>query len=343
MLVKGGLLALVALLGVLLPARAIAQTDVALAESLFRDAKRLMAESRFSEACPKFAESYRLDPGLGTLLNLAACHEAEGKLASAWAEFSDAAARAKRDGDADRQQFAEERVRAIEPRLARITISLQSGASVPGLVVKLDGREISSAAFGVAVPVDPGAHQVTASAPGKQSWAQNVQAPAQAANLNVTIPLLQDAPAAAPAPAPTPVAPTPAAPAPAPAQGPLPPPAPSAPAKKSKAPAIIAAVATGGLLIGTIATGIMYNSRKDDFEDADRLRLPDRFSKREDAQSMGVINAVCLAGTVIGAGLTVVLFATGSSDEEAPPAAAKLEIAPAFGPGIGGLSVKGSL
>ena len=45
-----------------------------MAESLFREGKRLSSEKKFSEACPKFEESYRLDPGLGTLLNLATCH-----------------------------------------------------------------------------------------------------------------------------------------------------------------------------------------------------------------------------------------------------------------------------
>ncbi len=54
-------------------------SNTALAESLFREGKRLSSEKKFAEACPKFAESYRLDPGLGTLLNLATCHESEGQ------------------------------------------------------------------------------------------------------------------------------------------------------------------------------------------------------------------------------------------------------------------------
>src|SRR4051794_23940777 len=61
--------------------------DVADAEDLFRRAKSLMASKHYSEACPLFKESYRLDPGMGTRLNLALCYEANGQIALAWGEF----------------------------------------------------------------------------------------------------------------------------------------------------------------------------------------------------------------------------------------------------------------
>ncbi len=47
----------------------------ALAEMLYRQGRALVAEGKAAEACPKFAESYRLDATTGTLLNLASCHE----------------------------------------------------------------------------------------------------------------------------------------------------------------------------------------------------------------------------------------------------------------------------
>src|SRR5262245_52435554 len=79
------------------PDRVPSSEDAALAEELFRAAKALMTEGRNVEACPKLAESYRLDPAGGTLLTLALCHETTGRTASAWADFTNAIALAKRD------------------------------------------------------------------------------------------------------------------------------------------------------------------------------------------------------------------------------------------------------
>src|SRR5512136_2811036 len=64
--------------------------DPAAAEVLFREGRKLVAANDFAAACPKFAESQRLDPAVGTLLNWAACEEHVGKLASAWQRWKEA-------------------------------------------------------------------------------------------------------------------------------------------------------------------------------------------------------------------------------------------------------------
>src|SRR5882672_1040058 len=94
------------------------------AESLFVEAKKLMDAGRFAEACPKFADSQRIDPGVGTLLNLALCYERQGKVASAWSTYRAAAAGARTAGQAERESMARQRASALEPRLSRLTVAI---------------------------------------------------------------------------------------------------------------------------------------------------------------------------------------------------------------------------
>jgi hypothetical protein len=172
-------------------------TDRALAEQLFREGQSLVEAKRYAEACPKFAESQRLDPGTGTLLNLASCHQSQGKLASAWTEYSTVVTLAQRDNRPDRVAYAEERLKEIEPKLSRLTLELSQGGDVAGLVIKLDGAVVGRAALGVAVPVDPGTHNVETAAPGKTPWQTTVEISDGPSTKSVVIPALVDAPEAA--------------------------------------------------------------------------------------------------------------------------------------------------
>lgn len=168
--------------------------DGALAEELFRQGQSLMSESRYEEACPKLAESQRLESSTGTLLNLAVCHEKQGKLASAWNEFQEALVVARRDGREDRMRFAEEHIASIEPNLSRLTITLPKESDVPGLEVQLDGTKMGRPALGVALPVDPGVHEILVTAPDKKPWKTSIEIPEGPGKQSVSIPALLDAP-----------------------------------------------------------------------------------------------------------------------------------------------------
>src|SRR6266508_1678355 len=153
----------------------VSPTDRALAQSLFDQALHLRTAGKTPEACPNFAESYRLDPAGGTLLNLAVCHETEGKTATAWSEFKDAKSLARRDGRKDREKLANDHIQSLESKLSRITISVPPSTSdAQGLEVKLQGASIGKAAWGTSMPVDPGPLEVSASAPGKKPWSTRV-------------------------------------------------------------------------------------------------------------------------------------------------------------------------
>jgi hypothetical protein len=146
----------------------------ATAQELFEQGRTLMEEKRYEEACPKLAESYRLDPGGGTLLNLAYCNQQLGKLATAWAQFKQALGAARKDDREDRMEIASKHIEELTPQLSRLTIIVPEEARVEGLVVERDGVKLGRAAWRLATPVDPGAHRIVASAPGHQSRAYDV-------------------------------------------------------------------------------------------------------------------------------------------------------------------------
>jgi hypothetical protein len=167
--------------------------DAAAAQALFDDAKRLTAAGNLAEACPKFLASLKLDPKPGAAVNLADCYEKSGKLASAWARYLEAATLAERMKQAEREQYAKEHAAALEPQLSRLTIVVTNPP--PGMQLQRDGEALDAAGWGSAVPVDAGSHVVEARAPGKKPWSTNVDVPAGAAQLKMTVPPLEDGPA----------------------------------------------------------------------------------------------------------------------------------------------------
>jgi tetratricopeptide (TPR) repeat protein len=96
-----------------------ADAEAARAERLFYEARALMEQYKYVQACPKLEESLRLDPGIGTLFNLADCNEHIGRLPAAWAGFLDVAAQAKAAKQPERAKIARARAEAGESRLPK--------------------------------------------------------------------------------------------------------------------------------------------------------------------------------------------------------------------------------
>lgn len=165
------------------------EQDKALALTLFKRGRELMEAKDLARACESFAESQRLDPGGGTLLNLAVCHEEQGRTATAWAEFSDALALARRDQRADRVELALSRMAALEPALSRLVITPPAPAEGASrdLRVLRDGAEVPPAAFSLPIPVDPGHHVVEAYALGALVFHAEVDVAPHGDVQNVTV------------------------------------------------------------------------------------------------------------------------------------------------------------
>ncbi len=228
----------------------------ALATELFKEGRALMNEKKFADACPKLEESQRLDPGGGTLLNVAICHEGLGKLATAWSEFEEAAAIAQRDKRADREKLATDRAAKLQPRLMRLTIRVAPESEVPDLAITRNAVAVPRAAWGMAMPLDAGDYTIEARAPGRAAWMSMVRVSVEGAQLTLDIPAL------APLPEPPPAAVRPAGPPPEPIVRYLPAPQPPQQLPKpDRTPwlvsgGVIGGVGSLGLALGGIAGGL---------------------------------------------------------------------------------------
>jgi hypothetical protein len=175
--------------------------DKSLATQLFKEGRTLVDQGKFAEGCRKLEESQRLDPGGGTLLNLALCHEKEGRTATAWTEFTEALGIARKDDRPQRAEIAQQHIEALEPTLSRLIVQVPPASDLTDLEIKRDGTAIRRAAWGTAMPIDPGEHIIEAFALGKIPWKQAVTVGGKAETKTITVPVLENAPVAPTPPA----------------------------------------------------------------------------------------------------------------------------------------------
>jgi hypothetical protein len=157
------------------------------AQTLFDEAKTLILQGHWGEACPKLARSNQLDPRATTLFRLAECYENIGRRASAWNAYLGSAAAASAAGETKRAEFAKERAKKIESTVPYLIITVNQRP----LSVQRDGEVVDEARWGTKIAVDPGEHLVVAEAPGKQRFTASVVI-VDAATTVVAIPALLD-------------------------------------------------------------------------------------------------------------------------------------------------------
>ncbi len=240
--------------------------DAAAAEAMFDEARRLLAAGDVKAACPKFAESYRLDPALGSLLNLAACHEKEGRVATAWSEYRDAEAQAQKARDDKRVAYAKKQAAALESRLPRLAIAVTE--TPPSFAVTRNGAPIGDASYGMSLPIDPGPQELAATAPGRERWTKQITL-AEGAKLRLVVPDLGAAKA-------QPVAAKPSSSVgDQPSSTPLPPP-PDASATQPTSGQRVAGLAVGGVGLAGLAAGAVFAGLTAGQKAAADERCPDK-------------------------------------------------------------------
>lgn len=311
-------------LGLAVPGVASAQpapgSNAAAAEALFDEARKLLDGGQVLEACAKFEASQKLDPGLGTLLFLGECYERAGRTASAWGRFREAASLAAAAGDS-RAEVAKARADALEPTLPKLNVTVDG--TTPGLVVKLDGLEVAQASWGVALPADPGPHEIVGEAPGYISWKKTIEVPKEAVRVEVSVPpLLPDPDVNKPKEAPPPIAPR------------------EEPGKGL----LVGGLVVGGLGVASLAvTGVLVGMASSKYSDSDASCEGTLCSDQagvdlaNDARALGDIGTITfVAGlALVGVGTTMILLQPSAPDE--PSASVGLVVAPGqLGASFGG-------
>ncbi|HEX8796058.1 MAG TPA: hypothetical protein VF765_34145 [Polyangiaceae bacterium] len=313
-------------------ARAQSAADKAAAQTLFDDAQKAAASGDWASACPKYAESNRLDPGIGVKLYLADCYEHVGKTASAWAMFAEAEEYAHKEGDA-RVAAAKRREDNLAPRLVRLVIAVPD-TRAQGMDVRRDGEEVGAAQWGIPVPIDPGAHTIAVTAPGKRAWSTTVQATEGQGTVRVDVPTLEDE-AAQPSAAPPAGVSAEATPAPA-----------ASTAGPWSTQRIVALVVGGAGIVGIgIGTGfgLVAKSKLDQSNDGHchgaNLCDATGVQLRSDSLSAALVSTIAFSVGLAAVAGGVVLWLTAPKAEQASPS---VGLSPLVTDRLGGLSLHGA-
>jgi hypothetical protein len=196
---------------------------------------------------------------------------------------------AAKSGEDERRRYALEHAARIEQNLARVRIETASDPPA-GLAIALDGQLLGAPTLATAVPVDPGAHVLEASAPGHRRWSTKASVPAGPSTTVLRVPVLELA-AVRPSP-------------------------PARAAERSGAPQrsvgfVLLGVAAIAVGVGTFA-GIRAIVKKNDSDEhcVDTSCDETGLSMREASDSAATLANVAFAAAAVSVGLGVALIVT---------------------------------
>jgi hypothetical protein len=129
------------------------------ADVLFKQGKKLLGQKKYADACAAFEKSNKLDPQIGTELNIARCYEEWGKLATAFRHYGDAETMAREAHDS-RVSKIHVFVAKLDNQVPRLTLRAPDGADVTALDITLDGAKLDKSQLGEVQLVDPGPHSI---------------------------------------------------------------------------------------------------------------------------------------------------------------------------------------
>ncbi len=317
--------------------------DKALAESLFNAGKTAMDAGDYKSACRSFGASQKQDPSVGTLLNLGRCNELQGRLATAWGHYKEAARFAQLKGDPDRADAARKLASELEPKLSKLTVS--AAGSVPGLTVSRTRKEgaeterveMSGGAIGVPLDVDAGQYVVEATAPGFKPWSTEVTVGKDGDRKTVEIPALEPAPA-----------------------GSTPPPAggdtsqpPATEGGSDGSTFVVAGLVVGGIglvglglgaIMGITASGTASDAEDDPTLCPEKQCTPAGSAEIESAKSSATVSTIgfVVGGVALAGGAALLVYGLSQDGGAATESASTVHLTPVASHQGGGLWVNGA-
>lgn len=290
---------------------------------MFDEGRRLMAKGDYAGAVPQFEKILQKTHAVGALLNLGECHAKLGHTASAYTAYKDAAATASETKDNERKAIAEQLATALESKLSYLVIRVAT-PEPSGLEIRKDGAPLPRGQW--RAPIDPGAHRIEATAPGRVAWSSSVHV--TGAETTVDVPVL--APVEAPPPPPR-------EPAPDTSDGP-----------SQRTIAIVAGgIGVAGLALGAVG-GLVAMSKYDDAKSR-CPSYPDRCSSdgsaqgpNDDAQTWATISTIGFGVGIVGLAAGAVLWFTAPAPRAPAASARALRIVPSAGARTVGIGFGGS-
>lgn len=143
------------------------------ARRLFDEGRALLADGHADEACAKFEASLAKDPrAVGTLLNLGLCNERAGKVATALRLFQEAYDRANEANMDEHRDAARDHVAQLRAEVPLLAIKL-AAPEPPDTKLLVDNSVVAITT--TELPLDPGPHEITVTAPGRLPWHTELQ------------------------------------------------------------------------------------------------------------------------------------------------------------------------
>jgi len=312
----------VAFVSVLL-ATPLAHAQQSEADKLFDEGAALMKQNKYGEACPKFEASNKLDPQVGGYLWLADCFERNGQTASAYKTYKEAQRMALEKKDKQqRDKVAQKHIATLEGHLTKLTILAPSENKPEGLQVSRDGEKLGASDLGLAVPMDPGSHTITATAPHFKTWEKKIDVAGEGNTMTVTVGPLEKEESSVPQPQPV-------------EEG--------DPGFGFHVGGVVIGaaglIAVGvGSALGLVASGKLSDSNANGHCDAANTCDAVGLDLRQQAKDAALVSTILFIGGGVALTAGIVLFVVAPKKKHQAIA----HITPAVGPGFYGLSLGGT-